>query len=182
VSCGQNQIVFKGPETLADFCQWLFDVRNDSYVAIAHNARGYDSQFLLAYLHTQSLKPTVLTRGLKLLSLMVGGIKVIDSLSFLPMALAAMPKAFSLKELCKGTFPHMFNRKENWDYVGKLPALDFYDPDHLKAKAREELLKWHGEHEDDHFNFQKELESYCKLMGFFTFRNGRMTSKFFYLF
>jgi hypothetical protein len=160
-------LVFKGEETLADFCQWLFDVKNDCYVAIAHNARGYDSQFLLAYLHNQSLKPIVITRGLKLLAVMVGGIKVIDSLSFLPMALSAMPKAFSLKELCKGTFPHMFNRRENWDYVGKLPGLEFYDADQQKAKAREELLKWHAEHVDDDFNFQMELETYCKFTGFF---------------
>jgi hypothetical protein len=108
----------------------------------------------------------VVTRGLKLLALTVGGVKVIDSLSFLPMALAAMPKAFSLKELRKGTFPHMFNRQENWDYDGKLPALECYDPEHQKAKAREDLLKWHQEHKDDHFNFQQELESYCKLIIF----------------
>jgi hypothetical protein len=28
--CGPNQVVFKGPETLDDFCQWLFDVANDA--------------------------------------------------------------------------------------------------------------------------------------------------------
>jgi hypothetical protein len=115
---------------------------------------------------------------LKLLAVLVGGIKVIDSLSFLPMALAAMPKAFSLKELRKGTFPHLFNRRENWEYEGKLPELEFYDADHLKAKAKEDLLKWHAEHAEDNFNFQKELESYCKLLGFLLVisGNGRMTS------
>jgi len=43
-------------------------------------------------------------------------IRVLDSLNFLPMKLAALPKAFGLTELCKGCFPHFFNKRENQQY------------------------------------------------------------------
>ena len=33
----------------------------------------------------------------------------------------------------------------------------------MKPKAREDFYKWHTEHKDDHFDFQIELERYCKL-------------------
>ncbi|CAH2021037.1 unnamed protein product [Acanthoscelides obtectus] len=93
----------------------------------------------------------------------VGNVKFLDSLNYFPMPLTALPKAFDLKELKKGYFPHLFNTLAHQNYLGPIPALDFYDPDHLKEDTREKLLKWHGEREAEGyvFDFQKEIVEYC---------------------
>jgi len=64
-NCNQNRHVFLGDTCLDDFGYWLFSEQNRGATAIAHNARGFDSQFLLQYLHRQkTVKPTVVTRGI----------------------------------------------------------------------------------------------------------------------
>jgi len=63
-NCGQNRHVFKGANCLDQFGYWLFSTDNRGATALAHNARGFDSQFLLEYLHKQgTVKPKVVTRG-----------------------------------------------------------------------------------------------------------------------
>jgi hypothetical protein len=36
---------------------------------------------------------------------------MIDSIKILPIALSKLPKMFRIKELQKGYFPHLYNRK-----------------------------------------------------------------------
>lgn len=50
--CKKNNIVFEGPKCRKEFGDWLFSSENENCIALAHNARGYDSQFLLRYLDT----------------------------------------------------------------------------------------------------------------------------------
>jgi len=140
-NCGENRHVFKGETCLDDFGNWLFSGENRGVVALAHNARGFDSQFLLEYLHRQkTVKPKVATLGLVILMLEAAGVRVIDTLNFLPMALAKFPKTFGIKELKKGYFPHYFNTKTNWDYDGDLPDVEFYAPDSMKEDNRMAFL------------------------------------------
>ncbi|CAH2008745.1 unnamed protein product [Acanthoscelides obtectus] len=130
--------------------------------------RGYQCVRCKASVHTVAIKktslyPNVIMRGTKLILMEVGNVKFLDSLNYFPMPLTALPKAFDLKELKKGYFPHLFNTLAHQNYVGPIPALDFYDPDHLKEDAREKLLKWHGERQAEGyvFDFQKEIVEYC---------------------
>lgn len=80
------------------------------------------------------------------MSLSVGRIKIIDSYNFLPMPLAALPKAFGIEEASKGYFPHLFNKKENWNYVGTLPDAYFYSPASMKPTEYQKFMEWYGEH------------------------------------
>jgi hypothetical protein len=59
-------------------------------------------------------------RGLSIISLTACDITLLDSMSFIPMALASMPKAFDIPA-SKGYFPHYFNVKDNWLYDGPIP-------------------------------------------------------------
>ncbi|XP_061168350.1 uncharacterized protein LOC133177309 [Saccostrea echinata] len=70
---GPRQHVFRGPETLKQFIDWLLQpttgnknsaLLHDEAIIIAHNFKGYDGQFILNYLvHSACLKPTVIMNG-----------------------------------------------------------------------------------------------------------------------
>lgn len=156
--------VFVGNEALDDFCHYLFDTEwNCPVTAIAHNAKSFDCQFILEYLHRQTVKPSIIIKGLQIIQMKYGRVTLIDSLNFMPMALAAIPKAFGLQET-KGYFPHLFNKVENWNYEGALPDRKYYG----KQKFPEKFEAWYDEEIRDMarngrlFNFKKALEDYCK--------------------
>jgi hypothetical protein len=144
---GGRETVFKGDETLPKFCEWLFmtlphpDKKNKKTLAhkhvtcIAHNSQSYDSQFILRHLVQQSVVlPRVIMNGSKILCMTVQGIRFIDSLNFLPMPLSKIPNTFELTENKKGYFPHFFNTKDNQNYVGVYPDIQYYDPDGMKPE------------------------------------------------
>ncbi len=114
--CKQGKWIFKGPNCRDEFAEWLFSEENQSSLAIAHNSKAYDSQFLIQYLIKEGFCPKIITKGRELMMLEYCGIRVLDSLNFLPMALADLPKAFGETELKKGYFPHKFNRSEFQNY------------------------------------------------------------------
>ncbi len=73
--CGQNEWIFEGLDCKEKFCRWLFSEPNRGSTAMAHNSKGYDSQFLLQYLIKETLIPKVISRGLELLTLQVSSRK-----------------------------------------------------------------------------------------------------------
>lgn len=79
------------------------------------------------------------------------------------MSLSKLPKAFGLTELKKGYFPHLFNRTENQNYVGPIPALEYYDPNNMKETDREKFLIWYNDRMSEKyvFYFQREIQEYC---------------------
>ena len=91
-------------------------------------------------------------------------IRFIDSINFVNDALATFPKTFGFSELKKGYFPHYFNTLENQQYIGPIPAMHYYDPDHLKPDNRTKFLKWYQDRvaENYVFNFKNELQTYCR--------------------
>ena len=68
------------------------------------------------------------------------------------------PEKFS-----KGDFPFKFNTRENQNYIGPLPEIDFYSPDTKMEKECAKLIAWHAEltKNDYTFDFQKEMYRYC---------------------
>ena len=80
------------------------------------------------------------------------------------MPLAAFSKAFGLTALKKGFFPHFFNTQDHQDYVGEIPAKDYYDSAGMSPAKKEEFEAWHTELvvSGYAFNFQEELLAYCQ--------------------
>ena len=104
--CCKRQVIFKGSNTQQDFCKWLINKQHKDFTVIAHNARGYDSFFIYDYLIENSHTPhPVIFSGSKIMCMSVptGGLNIrfLDSLNFLPMPLAQLPKSFGLEELKK---------------------------------------------------------------------------------
>jgi hypothetical protein len=148
--------VFQGDNKRNEFCEWLFTKEHAGCIVLAHNFQGYDSYFILEYLHENGVIPEVIMRGAKVLTLSVPmfNIKFIDSLSFIPMRLADFPTTFGLDELAKGYFPHLFNRKENENYVGPLPPAPFYNPYGMSPEEKEKFMEWHKNLKDDNYVFR----------------------------
>ena len=158
--------IFSGENTNLDFCKWLFVKDHKNCVFVAHNFQGYDGYFIQNYLNKNGVEYKVIMSGAKILTLTVPmfNIRFIDSLNFIPMALANFPKTFGLDELCKGYFPHLFNKRENQNYIGPIPCEPYYTPNQMGSKNREAFQKWHKleQRENNYvFDFDKEIIAYC---------------------
>ena len=90
-------------------------------------------------------------------------IRVIDSLKFLQMKLAKLPKVFGLHET-KGWFPHHFNKKENWNYIGPYPDKKYFGVDLMNEQETLTFTEWYNEKVSNNvqFDFQQEIEYYCR--------------------
>ena len=161
-----DEWIFEGNDTLDNFCTWLFSKEHQGCIVVAHNFQGYDGYFIQNFLIRNTIKHDVILRGAKILSMTVPmfDMKFIDSLNFIPMSLAKFPKTFGMAELCKGYFPHLFNKEENQSYVGPIPSSTYYSPNTMKPEVRKEFLTWHKEKEESNyvFNFRDEIVKYCR--------------------
>ncbi len=160
--CGQNEQNFKGADCREKFCKWLFSEANRGSTALAHNSKGYDSQFILQYLIKETLVPKVISKGLELMTLSYSQIKILDSHNFIPMPLSEFPKAFGIAELEKGYFPHHFNTSENANYIGQWPDAYFYGPALMKPDKRDAFYTWYSQQSGKVFNLEEELLRYCQ--------------------
>ena len=161
-----HEKLFQGKNTTVDFCKWLFTKEHQDCIVVAHNFQGYDGYFIQKYLNENDVKYEVILRGAKILSMTVPmfNVKFIDSLNFIPMSLAKFPKTFGMRELCKGYFPHLFNKEENQNYVGPIPPEPYYSPNTMKPEVREAFRTWHKEQRDNGytFDFNEEIIKYCR--------------------
>ena len=161
-----------GEDCVLRFLQDLDDLAEEpdseqqrNIIVVFHNLKGFDGMFLIHELYDQQRHvENQITVGAKVLSFKSGTIKFIDSLCFLPMQLSAFSATFNLTELKKGFFPHLFNIPAHQNYVGRIPDLEFYDPDSMMSSKKEELLHWHSDQVRRNvvFDFKQELLDYCK--------------------
>ena len=58
----------------------------------------------------------------------------------------------------------MFSKLENLQHEGPIPALRYYEPQHMDAKKKKACEDWHAEEvlKGEDWNFKKELLSYCE--------------------
>jgi hypothetical protein len=166
--CGVREIKYFGDDCSEKFCKFFFHDRFTGYCLFFHNLKGYDSYFIMSYLCREALVPRVIYRGSKVISIKIEGRlrqRVCDTLNYLTMPLSAFPKVFQLKNLLKGTFPHLYNQKQNYTVVdGPLPPTDAYAPDQMKPNSREAFFKWYNEEMEKgtKFHFMEAIENYCR--------------------
>lgn len=176
--CGQYNHTFFGNNCISQFCDIIYkrlariaEAENGNVYCFAHNSRGYDGHFIFNDIWSRKFTkpPKIIMTGRKILKIDVSNVRFIDSLSFFLQPLASLPKAFGLQCISKGTFPHLFNKQENYDYVGSLPDLKYYGIENLKPAEARKVKKWHGEEKrrlednDLQWNFKDELIKYCRV-------------------
>ena len=161
-----DEWIFEGKNTNVEFCKWLFSKEHQGCIVVAHNFKGYDGYFIQNFLNKNGVKYDIILRGAKILSMTIPmfNIKFIDSLNFIPMSLAKFPQTFGMDELCKGYFPHLFNREENEQYVGPIPPEPYYASNSMKPGTRKAFRAWHKEqvNNDYVFDFNEEIIKYCR--------------------
>lgn len=164
--CEERTLIFR-ESPVEGFVDYVMETRKQykSVCVIAHNGQGYDFQFILKHIMENTKHtPELIMRGTKIILLQMENVKFIDSLSYFPMALAALPKAFDLPpEKKKGFFPHLFNTLKNQNYKGPMPPKEYYCPDTMFEKTHSEFDNWYSEQVTNNytFDFQKELIEYC---------------------
>ena len=137
-------------------------------ICIAHNAQGFDAQFVLKHLVARKdfrETPSVILNGSKIIVMKFANLKFLDSLNYLHMGLSALPKAYGLGGgIEKGTFPHLFNTPENQNYVGEMPPVESFSPGSMSVGDRKAFLEWYNERKEQNyvFDFQHEIIKYCK--------------------
>nr|XP_012222209.1 PREDICTED: uncharacterized protein LOC105672077 [Linepithema humile] len=133
--CGIREFTFRHDPVIKEFVN--FATRPTTYlkkiICIAHNAKSFDTQFILRYLVESGISTEL--------------------------------RAFGLANtLDKGVFPHLFNTLDNQFYLGPLPGVEYYSPETMNTKEREQFLAWHDELTQANyiFDFQLEILRYCR--------------------
>jgi len=150
---------------------------------VAHNGKGYDTLLIhkkLCEKLGELPKPKdIILAGQKVMQLKVGKVRFIDSLNHIQSSLANFPKTFGLdqSQFKKGYFPYIFMTEGNENYVGPLPAIEMFEPEHMMcAKTHVEgeicdvgcslcdFLKWYEceQAKNEPYDLHKELVEYCR--------------------
>jgi hypothetical protein len=161
--------VFSGEEkeftSLEDFVRFACGNQNGGYnYFYAHNSSGYDSRLLfetLTKMISQDVKPVM--RGTKFMQIKAGNTFFHDSMLHLPGSLKHQGKAFNLNTT-KGDFPHGFSFRENINYRGPIPDIEFF-PDRFSSRDElQDFKAWHNEMINSNYiwDYQKERKKYCR--------------------
>ena len=162
--CGQREIIFAGDDTIVKFCNWVFTKQHQGAKAFSHNGKGYDNHFIMPHMLEAGEVMTAIYNGSKIISMSKDKITFVDSSNFFMMPLAALPKAFGLKEdTSKLAFPHFFNTVDHQDYVGPYPDPEDYGASDFSETKKEEFMAWHASKQNCIFDFKAEMEIYCRM-------------------
>jgi len=159
-----EQVLF-GENSLREFIVFMLNHNGGKNICIAHNGSGYDTRLICEEISTLgvNVKTSSLSSGTKIMELRANDTIFRDSLLHLPGSLSNLASAFGLT-LKKGTFPHLFNKPENYSYDGQIPDKKYFDLT-FTAKNQKDIDafdKWYMERSNDVWNFRNELASYCR--------------------
>ena len=138
------------------------------YVFIAHNFSRFDGLLLLNYLvRRKKFLVEPIFEGQKLLHLKIPSLRItfVDSYRYIRMRLANFPRRFPAlleDDSVKGVFPYRFNRPENYQYDGDVPAEEeFFDPEFAPEwqmrEAREFRSLFRGR-----WRFAEQMDTYLR--------------------
>ena len=128
-------------------------------VAIAHNVKGFNAQFILNTAIFPKWNPNLILNGLKITCMTIHNLTFLGSISFLPMALRKLPQAVGLS-VTKSWYHHFYNTKANLNYVGPIPGIEQYGVAEMNESERKEFACWYDTQKDKVFDNRRVLEEY----------------------
>lgn len=136
------------------------------FTLIGYNSGGFDNYFVFRYLLHQQIKPDVLMKGSRILTMKFsynsekGMNDTCDLFAFLcPNSLERCIKDYGIKEIAKGIFPHFFPKTEkDIYYKGENLNENYYPP---KMRNQYRLLKRTNKLPKV-FDFKKECLKYLE--------------------
>jgi len=158
--CGRKRHSFSD-DPVGDLLSYLCEPPPwcNKVVAIPHNAKAFDSQFILKRAILLKWKPQRVLSGLKIISMKMQHIHFLDSIPYLPMPLRKLLEAFGFSSH-KSYFPHYWNTKANLDYVGPIPDIKYFVADEMSEGERKDFLSWYNEQKYVVFDNRRVLEQY----------------------
>lgn len=169
-NCISRQSIFENDSysnCVKFFLDFIETYKSRDVYCIAHNFKGYDSQFIINELFFRSDSVKLIMAGRKIMRIVYKSyITFIDSLNFLPMPLCKFPDTFGLKNISKGYYPHFFNTSSNLNYIGSIPGQDMFGVDSFTTGETKNFLNWYLPLKNDKnyvFNNIVELKKYCAL-------------------
>ena len=172
-----NEVTLWGDSCVEQFIKDLKEITDRTQrrlIVIAHNLQSYDGYFIIQEMYRDGKQLTQIRNGAKILELELFDIRFIDSLNFFAVPLKAFPSTFGLSYkdadgneayYSKGHFPHLFNKRENEDYIGPLPDKKYYMPEAMKPEDLEKFEVWYQEQLDNNviFDFRRDIKAYCQM-------------------
>lgn len=155
---------FRALPAIVKFVKYMFQRKMHNQVWLAHNAQGFDNLFVAKALYHEGYTPNMLCTGLKIMEIREPStnIRFIDSLRYIPGALKSFPKTFGIQNLKKGDFPHSFNHRDNYNYVGPYPPLHHFINFNDSPSVIQEKTLWYQGCQELIFDFKTQLYEYCK--------------------
>jgi hypothetical protein len=152
-------------ETMELFVNWVLLEKNKHFIFISHNGKNYDHYFVMRYLQKSKTirdsNVSAITNGRKIMSFEFRKRIFKDSSLFIAKPLESFSKTFNLNDCKKGWFPHDFNRKSNFHYVGKFPGKEYFKSEFFNITKKEEFNIWYDTVKDQVFDFERQLRDYC---------------------
>lgn len=170
INCTPRTRVFEGLDCVKQFIGFVDNYRKfcaNHVTCIAHNARGFDMNFIITELLERDRSLKIILGGRKFLYCLYNGcVRFIDSFSFIPSKLEDFIRCFDLNpDFSKYKFfPYRFNTQDNYNYEGTVPDERFYGIENFTEKKKEEFHHWRNDLLDRNyvFNMRQELIDYCK--------------------
>ena len=181
------RLEFSGYDCIDRFMDTILGKAFKGTTWIAHNGASFDVQYICRWLHRHGLNYEHTTSPGSMHSLQEvkhQHLRFIDSVKFIPMALAGFGKTFGL-DVAKGDFPLRFAIEQHLDYMGPMPPIDAPDDWYNLAmrgragspeESQQEVDKfrqWHAEESQKFWSpqnpdrpkwmFWEQLKKYCWL-------------------
>jgi len=160
--CGRRRHSFY-EVPVADLLSYLCKLQPwcNEVVAIEHNAKAFDSQFILKRAILLKWNPQIILSGLKIISMQMQHLDFLDSISYLPMPSRKLPEAFGLSP-SKSRYQHYFITKANLDFFGPIPDIGYFGADEVREGERMDFISGNDEQKDKVFDKRRVLEQYCQ--------------------
>jgi hypothetical protein len=126
----------------------------DRVVAIAHDAKAFDLQFILNTAILFKWRPELIMNGMEILCM---------KMEHLNFSLRKFHKTFGLSS-SKSWYSHYFNTEETLDYVGAMPDVSYYGLDEMGDSGRKDFLACYEGQKSSSvvFDNRRVLEQYCQ--------------------